>query len=118
MKIKVHQSVEAEIEIIFPVSFKESEGVFIHCYNENSCIVVFEGSGSISRYGASVAMNKYNPSMNCKKSEVEQAFKNVVNKMMNEVLNPITIDLNSNTPTEELVAIQFKNALLFGHDEG
>jgi len=115
MKIKVHQSVEAEIEIIFPVSFKESEKVFIHCYNENSCIVVFEGSGSISRYGASVAMNMYNPSMNCDKSEVEQAFKNVVNRAMNEVLNPITIDLNSNTPTEELENL---NTILFGHDEG
>jgi hypothetical protein len=115
MKLKINSQVAQEIEVDFPISFKESEGVYIHCYNENNCIVIYESSGHFSRYGANTALNQYTPSMNCDKSEVEAAFRKVIKMAENEVLNPVVIDLYSNTPTEELENL---NTILFGHDEG
>ena len=115
MIIKVKDQIEREITIEFPISFKTSESIFVHCYNEDNAIMVFTGSGVFHRFSSIVAMGGYKPEMNCDKSEVDEAFSRVVNAAQREVLNPIVIDLYSNSPTEELENL---NTILFGHDEG
>lgn len=115
MKITVTKEVINEIEVKFPLSFKESETMFSHCYNEYNSITIYANSGVIQRYGTKATLNNYNPSMDCSKEEVIEAFKKVIKMSYDEVLSPIVIDLNSNTPTEELENL---NTILFGQDEG
>ena len=102
MIITVTKEVIKEIEVKFPLSFKESETMFSHCYNEYNSITIFTSSGVIQRYGTKVTLNNYNPSMNCSKEEVIEAFKKVIKMSYDDVLNPIVIDLNDNVPTELL----------------
>ena len=100
MIIKVKDTIEREIEIKFPISFKETKDMYIHCYDMVNCIIVYKSH--FARYSAVTAMNNYNPSMNCDKSEVDKAFNRVVKSAQMEVLNPITVSMDDNLPTEAL----------------
>ena len=84
MKLQVNKTETTEMDVTFPLSFKQQEGIYVHCYDENNCLVVY--SDSFNRYYAVVALSKYSPEMNCTKKEVEDAFEKVVNSARLDIL--------------------------------
>lgn len=113
MKITVTDTIKREIEITFPCSFKAKDSVtFYHFYSETIGVSLWPTIGHINPVGINSA--NFNNLIPCDKSEVEAVFKAII-RSTNEIINPIVLDLNSNTPTEELENL---NTILFGHDEG
>lgn len=113
MKITVKNTIEREIEITFPCSFKTKDSVtFYHFYSERIGVSLWPTIGHINSLGINSA--NFNDLIPCDKSEVEAVFKSFV-RNTNEIINPIVIDLYSNTTTEELENL---NTILFGHDKG
>lgn len=100
MIITVSDTTKREIEITFPCSFKTKDSVtFFHFYSERIGVSLWPTIGHINPLGINSA--NFNDLIPCDKSEVEAVFKAVI-RSTNEIINPIVIDLYSNTPTEEL----------------
>ncbi len=103
MIIKVKEQIERELEITFPCSFKKLDGTgsFAHFNSEeDNGTVIRECIKDISTCKISNLgdLPNYIP---CEKSEVEAAFNRVIKHYKTNVFG-ITVDLNSNTPTEVL----------------
>lgn len=100
MIITVKDIIEREIEINFPCSFK-SGSTYAHFNSKESYgVVVREQINDISTCNIAHLNNlgEYTP---CEKSEVEAAFNRVIKHYKANVFG-ITVDLNSNTSTDDL----------------
>lgn len=100
MKIIVTDTIKREIEITFPLSLSDGN-TFAHFEKENEYgTIIRENIQDISRTQPQwlMSIKELQP---CDKSEVQAAFNRVVKHHRN-LLFGITIDLDSNTPTEVL----------------
>ena len=114
MIIKVHQSTVEEIEITFPSYYKIAEQYskpkYYAFFNERLGLFLCDGF----TYQTTPSSCDFKIAIPCDREEVAEVF--IANqRLFNNTFNQITIDLNSNTPTEELENL---NTILFGHDEG
>ena len=114
MKIKIKETTEREIEITFPCFYKVAETYskpsYYAFFNERLGLFLSDGF----TYQATPSSCDFKKVIPCEKSEVAEVF--IANqRLFNNTFNQVTIDLNSNTPTEELENL---NTILFGHDEG
>ena len=101
MIIKVKDQIEREIEITFPCFFKSTEVYTVPSYyaffNENLGLFLRDGF----TYQATPSSCDFKKVIPCDRSEVAEVF--IANqRLFNNTFNQVTIDLNSNTPTEEL----------------
>lgn len=103
MIIKVKDTIEREIELTFPCSFKKNRYIYFHFENDkvSGGVAVFEDRVSPTEISTILTWNNLENLIPCKKSEVLEAY-NLVLKHQREKYFPITVDLNSNTPTEVL----------------
>ena len=100
MIIKVKDQIEREIEITFPCSFRYKDlGVYYYLKSENIGVAVYSNNNSIGFINASIV--QFNDVIPCENIEVEAAFDRVIKHYKTNVFG-ITVDLNSNTPTEVL----------------
>ena len=92
MKITVKEQIEREIELSFPMSFKDGS-VFYHCYSENNCVCVYTLNNSINVAGFNAISRNYSPENECTKAEVEEAFSKVVSHLQG-LLSDVTENTN------------------------
>ena len=91
-------------EITFPSTFKAAYNSYIHCKSESYAIIIYT-----DYFGDSTTVEQvkhllgiYEASLEpCEKSEAIEAFDRVVKAAKLRAFG-ITVDLNSNTPTEVL----------------
>lgn len=91
-------------EITFPSTFKAAYNTYIHCSSESFAIIIYSDYFGDSNTTETVKhlLNIYEDSLEpCEKSEAIEAFDRVVNAAKLRAFG-ITVDLNSNTPTEVL----------------
>jgi hypothetical protein len=106
MKVKIKEQIEREIEITFPSFYKSTEK-----YCENKYYALFSEKlglciteGFTYRVNPESSMIDFKSLTPCKKSEIETIF--IANqKLFETTFKGITVDLNSNTTTEDLEAI-------------
>ena len=101
MIIKVKDQIEREIEITFPSYYKivetYSKNKYYAFFNENLGLFLCDGF----TYQTIPSYCDFNLAVPCDKSEVAEVF--IANqRLFSNTFNQVTIDLNSNTPTEEL----------------
>lgn len=79
MKIQVTKTSTEELDLQFPISFKQ-DGCFFHCLDENTAIGIY-GDWSISTHTTTNILNDYSPEQNCPREEVEAAFNQAIENM-------------------------------------
>ena len=103
MKIKVKDTIEREITIEFPSFYKSTETysklTYYALFSEQLALCISEGF--TYQVNPQRAMQDYKGLVPCDKSEVEQVFK-ANQKFFATTMEGITVDLNSNTPSEVL----------------
>ena len=81
MKIKVKKEQELEIDVNFPVSFKDKSGSLIYCFDEFKSIIVYHDHFWFCY--TNTAMLYYDPSLHCTQEEVFEKFNQVVTDARN-----------------------------------
>lgn len=81
MKVKVKQEEVLEIDVNFPLSFKDVLGVFHHCFDEYKSMLIY--SDHFWMCSTSVALGSYRPSLECTQEEVFEKFNQVVTDARN-----------------------------------
>jgi|APGre2960657404_1045060.scaffolds.fasta_scaffold48606_3 hypothetical protein len=81
MKVKVKKEEVLEIDVNFPLSFKDELGVFHHCFDENKSMLVY--SDHFWMCSTSVGIRSYNPSLDCTQEQVFEAFNKVITDARN-----------------------------------
>jgi hypothetical protein len=104
MKVKIKDTIEREIEITFPSFYKSTEAFSLNTYyalfSEKLGLCIVDGfTYQINRENLN-----YKTLTPCEKSEIEPIFKRN-QKLFETIFKGITVDLNSNTTTEDLEAI-------------
>jgi hypothetical protein len=97
-------------EITFPSTFKAAYNSYIHCKSESFAIIIYT-----DYFGDSTTVEQvkhllgiYEASLEpCEVSEASEAFDRVVKAAKLRAFG-ITVDLNSNTTTEDLEQVYFK----------
>lgn len=101
MKITVKDTIEREIEIMFPSFYKSEESYtrigYYALFSEKLGLFITDGF----TYQVSPDNVEFKKVVPCEKSEVEKIFK-ANQKFFATTMEGITVDLESNTPTEEL----------------
>ena len=100
MKITINKNIKQEIELTFPLTLSDGN-TFAHFEKENEYgTIIRENIQDISRTQPQwlMSIQELQP---CEKSEVEAAFKRVIKYHQLNSFG-ITVDLNSNTPSEVL----------------
>lgn len=105
MIIKVKDQIEREIEITFPSYWSDNEYSslkrYLYFLNENQGIVIMEGATQTYVPKYIKDWKHLKEATNEQISEMKEWF--IYNQQHhNMIMNAITVDLNSNTPTEVL----------------